>query len=185
MPTCSFSRDGFLVVACATFLAFAALSVVYTVQASQPYNALEVPASLRSTARTLAPERWEFFTRDPKEPRISSFRLSTEGDWESAELGVNAEPEFLFGLRRISRAHSLEMGQILSAIEDSMWHDCSAPIDTCINAMAAVPVSNKTIHPRLCGDVGFGLRNPIPWAWARRLGHVNMPTKFVRLLIQC
>lgn len=158
----------------------------YTVHASLPFNALEMPLGGRSTARTLAPEGWKFFTREAQEPRLFPLQRGPDGDWRSVSFGSNAEPTNWFGLRRISRAQAIEIGKILERVDTASWRACEQTIEACLDAApVTISLANLDRLRSLCGDVGFVLQRPAPWAWARRLGFVEMPARVLRLVIQC
>ena len=48
-----------------------------------------------------------------------------------------------------------------------------------------VPVTNLAREPRLCGEVLFVSRPPLPWAWARTGGTATLPTSYARLTVRC
>lgn len=160
--------------------------VLYTVDASLPYNALELPLVGRQAARTLVPEGWKFFTRDATEPRLHPRRRDFTGAWLSADLGANAEAHHWFGLRRTSRVQPIELGALVANVDESQWRDCKVSTDICLEA-APTAATIVNVHPlrSLCGDIGLVLQQPVPWAWARRLGHVTMPARVLRLDVIC
>lgn len=180
------SRDRRLVAFFVLLCGLIAPFVLYAVDASLPYNALELPLVGRQTARTLVPEGWKFFTRDATEPRLYPHHRDLAGAWLSADLGANAEARHWFGLRRTSRVQSIELGALVANIDESQWRDCEVSTDICLDAapIAAIIVN---VHPlrSLCGDIGLVLQQPVPWAWARRLGRVTMPARVLRLEVIC
>lgn len=180
------SNDLRIVAVFSLCLAVVVPAACFTINASLPYNALGAPLVGRSAARTLAPEGWKFFTREPEEPRLLPWMRSPLGVWSPAHLGANAEPRNLFGLGRMSRAQAVEMGQLVSDVENAVWHDCNLPIDACLEeAPIVATIANRHTLHSLCGDVGLVLQRPVPWAWARRRVYVEMPTKLMRIRVAC
>ncbi|MFY0526553.1 SdpA family antimicrobial peptide system protein [Archangium gephyra] len=159
---------------------------VYTVYAALPYNTIQLPHSQGSPIRTVLPQGWKFFTRNPTEPQLGLRLQTSSGNWVDGSLGQNASPRQLFGIRRDSRAQPSEAEALLRDVPASRWTDCEGPPERCLEASAPVAaVSNPVRDATLCGEVGFILQKPVPWAWARMLGDVVMPSRVVRLEVQC
>lgn len=161
---------------------------LYVAHTQMPPNALELPfeEQVRPIARILAPEGWNFFTRNPREERALPFTRRADGAWVSAHAGPHAQPRYAFGLNRVSRAQGVEIGLLLGGISNSAWETCQGTISMCL-ASAGPPLHLRNVSPAatLCGDVGLALQEPLPWAWIESRDEVTMPSRFARLEVTC
>src|SRR5215470_17697398 len=82
-------RLALLALATFTFLATVA---VYAVHGTMPANALKLPGESKERLILFLPEAWKFFTRDPREERLSVFRREPSGAWSRFSAPVNADP---------------------------------------------------------------------------------------------
>ncbi|WP_103020449.1 SdpA family antimicrobial peptide system protein [Salinibacter altiplanensis] len=157
----------------------------YILQASMPYNPIDLPYSDVVDMRTVIPEGWAFFTRNPREPS-SRFYEKRDGTWQSARLGANASPENLFGLSRRGRGQGIEAARLIEQAPDSAWTKCKASARSCLKSISHVPtVENPSPLPTFCGTVGFVRRPPVPWAWNESRLDIHMPGQALKLDIQC
>ncbi len=178
---------GVLVTAVVSILA-AALAVVYAVDSSASVNGWKLPLQDRRWVVSLAPQGWNFFTRDPQEPRIEVYRR--DGDaWVSVDPGSSAEPRYLFGFSRQARVLGMETGAVLKGVRGTPpWQECRSDPAQCLAASALpepVWVPNDSPHPILCGAVAFVRRPPVPWAWSNSRVPTVMPSSFFRANVQC
>lgn len=167
---------------CAVVVAFAVLAAI-------PPAAVDMPQEARVTVRAIMPEGWSFFTRNPREDRLASWRPAASGGWEDASLGNNAGPRVLFGASRRGRAQSVEIGLLQGAAmkRGAKWSACGWDgVDACLSrAAAATAVRNPVPEPTLCGTLAISLQEPTPWAWAGDGGRARMPYKVMRLEVTC
>ena len=160
--------------------------IAYAVHAGMPFNPVTLPAEDRMATRTILPEGWGFFTRDPREERILPFHKSEGGDWVSASLAPHARPSNGFGLDRMSRAQGIELGLLLENLAESAWSPCSERPAACLEKTSALtPLKNESPRPTLCGHVGLALQKPVPWAWASSRNRIVMPSRVLRLEVSC
>lgn len=159
-----------------------ALLNLYTVHAVLPHSALELPFAGRSIVRSVLPQGWGFFTRDPREALPVPYRLGRSGQWEVA---LSARSNYLGGFGRRGRVPNIEMALLLSR-SGAESAPCEDDVATCLKASApAAIVANPSPSPVLCGDLGFVTREPVPWAWSRSAETVRMPTHTLRLRVTC
>ncbi len=158
--------------------------ITYVLHASLPFNPIRLPYAERIQARFWIPEGWGFFTRNPREERVTPYAWRADG-WISASLGPHGRSSNLFGLNRISRAQNVEMGLLLQRVPNRMWRDCTGSSTACIDSVTRVPeLRNRSPRPTLCGDIAFVRQQPIPWAWVRLHGAV-MPSRVTRIRSKC
>lgn len=165
-----------------------ALLIGYAVHIRLPTNVIELPLEreLRVAAVVFAPEGWAFFTKDPREPFLIPYSLSSDGAWRPAAVGSYDEPQHLFGADRSPRAQGVEMGLLSSQISPSSWASCDERVETCLaHATAWLVANNPSPRPTLCGRVALTRQEPLPWAWASARAVTTMPSTFVLVEIRC
>jgi antimicrobial peptide system SdpA family protein len=167
-------------------LAFWGGLFLYVVHSAMPYNPVALPFEQYFATRTWAPEGWGFFTRDPREERVSFFVRDARGNWTSASLAPHARARNVFGLNRKSRAQGIEAGMLLTTIPESDWTTCRQSAEACLAAAPVVAtMTNTSPQPTLCGEVGLLLRKPLPWAWTRSKSRLTMPARIARIHTSC
>jgi antimicrobial peptide system SdpA family protein len=163
----------------------AACLAAYAIHGSLPHNPIDLPFEEQLSTRAWAPEGWKFFTRNPREERPVLF-VQRSGRWRRAETGPASRPRYLFGLDRAGRVQGLELGLIFEQIPRGAWRECDENPLACISSSAAaIPITNRSPKPTLCGSAGLALQKPIPWSWLELPRPVVMPSRIVRLEIRC
>jgi len=156
----------------------------YAVHAALPFNSIKLPFET-SEFRTLVPEGWAFFTRDPREESIFLF-IRRDGAWESASMGPNGSVANAFGLNRASRAQGVETALIVNRFSTSAFRECRGVAADCLETTkSAGSLQNNSPDPSLCGDVGIVMRKPVPWAWWSSGQSVVMPARILRIYAGC
>jgi len=146
---------------------------------------LNLPGGLRVVVHEVAPEGWQFFTKDPQDPTIVPYRLE-DGRWTSAQLQGSLHLSTIFGLDRIARVQGVELGIVTSQIPENAWLPCKISPGTCLQKIPAeLTVHDVQPYPTLCGDVGFANQAPVPWSRARRNPIPVMPSSVARVNVLC
>lgn len=169
----------------ALLTAVAAAGVLYSVDASNGHNALDLPAQDVRLTVALAPQGWGFFTRNPQGAGTYLLRREVDG-WSPAGPGRNAEPSNLFGFRRVPRARGVEMGRLVQALGSDAWQECKDLPGTCVDGLpvsAVIPNDNPV--PLYCGELAVVRQEPVPWAWSSASAPVVMPSFVARIEVQC
>ncbi len=162
------------------------VAAAYVFHAALPFNPVRLPGVRGRDIRTIAPQGWAFFTRDPQEERLLVRVPDASGNWSSEATTTSSAPRHLFGALRSARAQSLEMNSLLSKVRPEQWTACDEAPDACLSRREErIALVNSDTTPTLCGAVGFVLQRPIPWAWARRLGDVQIDSKVLLAQVSC
>jgi antimicrobial peptide system SdpA family protein len=157
----------------------------YAVHGSLEVNPITLPHENRSVMTTLLPEGWKFFTRNPQEAQVRPYALR-DGTWASASLLPNSRARNWLGIDRSGRAQGIEIGLLGESVPADAWVPCDeAPLECLARAPVGATFANKSPRPTLCGAVGFVAQPPVPWAWAHDADHLDMPSRVVRVEIQC
>lgn len=126
--------------------------------------------SIRSVSMLFS-QGWGFFTRDAREDRVS-IAIATPGkhDWRILDQDAILQPKYAFGLSRLSRAESIDINVLYSAIDvDTEWITCETKgIEECLGS--ADPVASVRIAPILrepicSSEVALIRETPIPYGY--------------------
>ncbi|GAA4145694.1 SdpA family antimicrobial peptide system protein [Leifsonia shinshuensis] len=151
------------------------------------------PAGPDGATRTMSMvflQGWGFFTRDAREDRVSvAIMQHGASTWEILDQDSIVQPKYMFGLSRLSRAESVDINVLYSAIdEDAEWVECPAPQDLtgCIEPL--VPITRVALSPArpepLCASsVALVRQTPIPYGY-RELTRTKQ-TRVLALTVDC
>ena len=149
--------------------------VTYALRFYLPFN----PSRLASSAPSfmaLIPEGWGFFTRDAREEDLFTYFKNDSDRWVLAR-------QWTFGFGRSRRKSSIEAASILARIGTEAA-ECSDDHLSCLSSVVpGETIATTHPSPTLCGDIGFVIQKPVPWAWAA--ADVVMPSRFVRVIVTC
>ena len=152
---------------------------------SLPYNPIGSLYPDRVGIRAFIPEGWAFFTKNPREEQFMAYTVQA-GEWQPALSMPVARPRNVFGLNRAARAQGVELGLLLKQIPESAWSPCSEPNAACLRvASLEAPVVNAAAAQTLCGEIGVVFREPVPWAWRRKVSSDEMPASVAKIQVQC
>lgn len=140
-------------------------TILYIAYSALPPSPLTLPFAdaVVGPIRTLMPQRYGFFTRNPREADLSAYKRTSNGRWTKALIGTDSSPLTAFG--RESRAQGLELGQLIQLVPARSWGQCTVPLQGCLENAPTIPIDNPAPAPTLCGEVGLIRAVPIPWAW--------------------
>lgn len=143
-----------------------------------PDNPIDLPfhnALVKRNLKRFLPEGFGFFTRNPREERISIFQFCREGNFKEIHL-QNATFDNILGLKKNSRALNALVQSILNNTKDSLWTDCFGDLELCVNN---IPLKQKSIIPSVyqfqCGKYIAIRFKPIPWAWFKSYQKLSYP----------
>ncbi|WP_312755493.1 SdpA family antimicrobial peptide system protein [Rummeliibacillus suwonensis] len=146
-------------------------------------SALDIQLEKDIKIQTWMPQGWGFFSKDPREELTVAYNLNTG---KEAGMWPNTRVENYFGLKRLGRSQSVELGLIETNINPSVWEGCKKDSLNCLNkASVAGKVTNTIPNASLCGDIGFVKQRPVPWAWSKHSNNIDMPSKIVRVNVVC
>ncbi len=158
---------------------FVGTVIFYSLLSSLEYNPLSLSHKESKLVFTLMPQGWGFFTRNPRELQTLIYH-KTENGYELVNKS-GSEPEYLFGLSRVSRRKNIEFGQIFSNIPDSLWIDCPSKMISDCDPKATHNFSNQYLNPICVGDFLLISQEPIPWAWSKSYYDIKMPFKYCKI----
>lgn len=160
---------------------------LYSVHSAMPHNAVQLPLEKSLPIVFFLPQGWSFFTRNPRESDHLVYSKDANGKWISV-IQPNASPKNLFGISRSGRAVSVEMGLLLTSLNDKgvKWTECKKSLKFCADRLSVkTELVNKSPDAQICGEVIFSEQPPIPWAWSTSRRKIVMPSKLVETNIVC
>jgi antimicrobial peptide system SdpA family protein len=161
----------------------------YAVHASLAPNSVHLPFSDSLRVKVFMPETWTFFTADSRAENILPFKRQSAGTWVSVSLAPNLQASSLFGIKRGIRAQRVEIISVLTKTSPSELQDCAELPTPCLERLPVTDsVINPSPRPTVCGDIGFVIQKPVPWAWkASQTGaqQIIMPSRVIRMNVRC
>lgn len=163
--------------------AFWFILIFFTIIAAIPTSAIPLDLEKRTFIRTVYPQGWGFYSKDPRGDMFNVYDLSRK---EQAVNWPNNKISNGFGLYRYGRAQGTEMGLLTAQIKENDWSKCTkSPMDCLSESEKIVSIKNTTPKPTLCGELGIASAQPIPWAWADYADDINSNSKIVRVNVSC
>ncbi len=136
-------------------------------------------------ARSLLPQGWAFFTKNPREAELYLYAQDRLGSWKSYDLQI-ASPSKFFGLIRTNRRIYFDLGKVSQEIPDKAWADCTSRPENCFDSeRELISLTAPESLAQLCGPVGLVVRKPVPWAWYKSRPSTVVKSKIVRLNLLC
>ncbi len=171
--------------------AFYSILIVYGIilsligLASLPENPLTPGFATKKIFKSVMPQGWGFFTRNPRENQLFLFRV-VDNSLELVNNSENSLSHNLYGLRRIHSAIGIEFGVLLNRVKDSDWIECDSSIYSCVQneVIPSVIIKNMNPEPILCGDFVVVEQEVVPWVWYNS-SNINMPLKFTKISVRC
>lgn len=163
-----------------------ALLGVYACHSALPYNALRLPIEKRVAVKVWFPQGWCFFTRSPREDRLSVLLADGDGAFLPAIASQGHWRRPVGGFDRRERAAWIEAGILFASVAPPGWTECKHRPTDCLRGLTpAAEILNPSPNPRLCGRVGLVRQRVLPWAWAKSGRSLAMPSKVALVNVLC
>lgn len=146
---------------------------------------VRVPLTVRHELLIVMPQGWSFFTRNPREPVDTVYVRRSDG-WRVHSF-TNNSVRNLLGISREARGVGIELQPLLRGVAEDEWTDCNGAPLKCLTAASRHPVyvESTSLLKSVCGDAAVVRGPPVPWAWSREYGNIEMPAKILRLHVNC
>ncbi|MEN2737173.1 SdpA family antimicrobial peptide system protein [Microbacterium sp. X-17] len=183
-------RAAFTFISTAALVAVVAtMSVVGNKFPSNVFNPTGPEGPVKSVSKVFL-QGWGFFTRDAREDRVSiAIKRPGNSEWSILDQDAIVQPKYAFGLSRISRAESIDINILYSAIdEDEEWVEClpEQSMSSCLGTLEPVAhaaVSPVTREPVCSSRLALVRHTPIPYGY-RELTRAKR-TQAVSLTVRC
>ena len=161
------------------FVLFSVLKVM------TPYNPLSATKESKANLVAFFPQGWAFFTRNPRE--ANTFMYKVENGQLTPAIETNASISNWFGIRKETRVKGVEMGALLGRLDKKPWTECPEGINSFeqVDSLESVRIINGAPKPHFCGEYLLETREPVPWAWAKIMDKVKMPSNIIKINALC
>ncbi len=154
-----------------------------------PKTPLKISPQLKANLKILLPERWAFFTKNPKEQYV--YLLVQEDTTDGFKLHKNfpnSNKNNFFGIVNNQKAVGLEYGILSSKIPEDLWYEYNDGEDVrkilTQDTIKTLEIDTPLKEPILIGEVVFLLLEPVPYEWRNSVNQYKMPCRFVKLHIK-
>lgn len=158
------------------------LSLGFIVTSFVPNNPLQPKRVTIRQVASLIPQGWAFFTKDPQEAELVTYRASAEDQYRPVMVR-NERSWMTFNFSRYGRFQAREYGFIAESIPKDLWIECKKDFEKCVKESKTYQYHNRTVIRSFCGSYLFSMEPPVPWAWSKR--EVFMPRKIVKVHSVC
>lgn len=134
---------------------------------------------INSSVFKVLPQGWAFYSRNPRD---STYNVIDAQTGNNATQFPNSSLSNWFGLSRYGRSQGVEVGRLLSKINEKKWKDTTENPIVFGKKMKKVKIINDQLKPKVTGDIIVYYSDPIPWNWAKTFSKNNyMHSKVIRL----
>lgn len=168
------------------FLACSTGVVLFSIMGTSLQTPFYINKVLKMNVSYIIPQGWAFFTKDARQEKLLAYKREANGKLTSL-TPPGGSVKYLFGLNREGRRIPLEYKILLKDIDSLSWIDTDYDLTLIAKKSLNTPMVkavNEAYHAQSCGEIIFVRTCTIPWAWSK-LGTIKMPSKYVRLIINC
>lgn len=171
--------------AIAAAISIAALSL----NANLPDGAVRLPDETRQRIRTLLPQGWGYFTRDPRATNQTVYmRGPTAKHWRIAQRPY-ASTSNLLGWSRAEKTRTAHLNALSAHVPNRYWKSCHGVDVSCFKRgqrFQLKPSDDLRALRLPCGrEIGFVSWEPWPWAWRRTANDVELDSQVAVATAQC
>lgn len=152
-----------------------------------PKNPIMVNEKFKTEICAIFPERWCFFTKNPKDNYMYILQKNADGSYHIHPNYPNSAGSNLFGLLLKQRAIGLEYGMITSKIDRNLWSkNTSGKSLMEILKNDSSKIVKTRVYSRdalLKGEFVFVEIEPVPFMWKNKIKQFEMPSKYIKIKI--
>lgn len=151
-----------------------------------PFNPAISKAYRLSEYRSLIPEGWAFFTRNPREPDLEVY-YKIKGAWVTNPLTPMGRLDNWFGFLRKPRAQSVDLATIMSAVKKEQWSHLDSGFlknNTDTSKAYSVKYIFSGFKPVLNDTIAIVKRDAIPWSYSTQLVADQLKCDYVILSVK-
>jgi len=150
---------------------------------SLPYNAIDYSYKTKMHFLTLLPEGWAFFTKNARDENVYVYK-KIDGTFENCDP-TGSSYKYAFGFNRKGRAKTAELESMCALFSESDWTKDSVLNFAELKSKAQVhDVEDRVKDYAYSGEIFVIKREPIPWAWSRLPGRIDLPFKYIILNVR-
>jgi antimicrobial peptide system SdpA family protein len=165
---------GIIMISCLVFMT----GISYVI-----FNPLTMAYKKQEQVRTLIPQGWAFFTRNPREKSVLWYQKQND-EWVLINSS-SANYKKIFGLSRLSRRQNIELGALMAQLNYAKnWVDCKNNLpNACIPDSTNV-LKSKFTNPLIKGEYILRMVEPVPWAWSKLMTESERKSQVLKILVQ-
>lgn len=152
--------------------------------AAMPTTVLTASWGERDRIRTVLPQSWAFFTRDPRTPALQMF--ATDGSGDRVDGLPQSRAANGWGIRRGQRSQDTE--KVLLAERTSAWTVCAAGREACLaEALRSAPerVPGAKVAPHFCGGHLLAWTEPVSFLFLHEGQDVDHLIRVAHVAVLC
>ncbi|MBT8317779.1 MAG: SdpA family antimicrobial peptide system protein [Lutibacter sp.] len=130
---------------------------------------------------SVIPQGWGFFTRNPREELITVYKSHNDSLVKITEQ--NSSLSSFLGISRKSRLHNIELGTILSKIDENMWVK-GKPNELKFDNIKYDTIMSSFYPKNMIGEYFIVKQERIPWAWSKNHKNLVMPYNYARIYVK-
>jgi len=157
--------------------------IFVTADSSLGFNVIHLSKKTNEATFTIMPQGWGFFTRNPREPLIDMYKVTSTGLIKVTN--PNSSLEYFFGFNRGMRFSSTQIGYFVEQVPERLWLKFAFPNDFFNMDETFFKLINDFSTPIHCGKYILTKTERVPWAWSQHLHEINMPQLLVGIEINC
>jgi antimicrobial peptide system SdpA family protein len=128
----------------------------------------------------IIPQGWGFFTRNPREEQTILYTIQDTSSVLFTKTISSIDNSF--GASRKLRCYNVEVGTLISKINDSSWVEEKGGNLVFDTNLQTDTVKNNFYPCSIRGDFFFVKQERIPWAWGK--SNIIMPYKYAKVHIK-
>jgi antimicrobial peptide system SdpA family protein len=154
---------------------------------AMPKTPLMINDNIKKNISIIFPNRWPFFTKDPREEYVYIFQKKSQGHTLHPNLPNSSFANF-YGMINTQRAIGMEYGMISSQIDENLWYTNNTGknllkiIDN--DTIKTIKLKRDVKYTELKGEYIFVKIEPLPYLWKNKVNQLEMPSKFVKIIIE-
>ena len=154
---------------------------------AMPKTPLMINENIKKNLSIIFPNRWPFFTKDPREEYVYIFQKKLQKYILHTNLPNSSIANF-YGMVNNQRAIGMEYGMISSLIDENLWYTNNTGenllkiIDN--DTIKTIRLKRDVKYTELNGEYIFAKIEPLPYLWRNKVNQFEMPSKFVKIIIE-
>ncbi len=150
------------------------------IDSSANFNPIQTPHKVRSSAFSISPQGWGFFTRNPREDMSDIYAIAEDKQLKKMIL-PNASAKYFYGFNRGIRFGGSRLGVFMEQVPEKQWKNFNDFYSIILDSVPVVAVSNPYKTKIFFDNTSYliTLTKRVPWAWSKHKKSEDMPLKAV------
>lgn len=150
------------------------------------YNPIRHKYNFDKQVLRFTPQGWAFFTRSAREEQIYIYKI--DGNSLKKINQRHADLKNIIGLSRDISKIGIEIDALTNIVNIENFMNTEWNYEA--NLLGKIPeafieIKNPIYEPLLCGEYLLVFQPLVPWAWSKSKNNIKMPSKVIKLRIEC